>query len=348
MTTHSQTESTNDTQSKRITKADLNQLAQTQYGDKAYCEHIRSGQRGWYLYIGQEPVFLGVNITEAFHLLQTQNFLTTSDSPKATITPSETDSTEVATILAAQPENAEQLESKVSVERSSLSPEQMLAILIEKFPHTFFKDPQKIRPIQKYIHKKIRKTLNYEYTKEEVSAGLAIYTQADDYCKQLILGGQRVDLEGNPCGEVSPKHIEDAKARIMGEKPMRPAKKKKRQPASPSYVGSPPIEELITGKMELSVKIDTVPIDSKTVKNGWQEFTIEASGQIIKVTVRPKTWNKLQKAGSEYSAWIAHLKGKMGERIKGGFELDQPSVQIFEKLPKGTRSEPEAVNDDNS
>jgi ProP effector len=84
------------------------------------------------------------------------------------------------------------------------------------------------------------------------------------------------------------------------------------------------------------------------VKNGWQEFTIEASGQIIKVTVRPKTWNKLQQAGSEFPAWIAHLKGKMGERIKGGFELEQPSVQIFEKQPKGTKAEPEAVNHDNS
>lgn len=358
MTTHSQTESTNDIQSKRITKTDLNQLAQTQYGDKAYCEHIRSGQRGWYLYIGHEPLFLGINITEAFHSLQTQNFLSPPDSSstsEATTTPGETASTEFVTTSPTQPKNPERLESKVtslattpSVERSSLSPEQMLAILIEKFPHTFFKDPRKIRPIQKYVHKKIRKALNYEYTKEEVSAALAIYTQADDYCKQLILGGQRVDLEGNPCGEVSSKHIEDAKARIMGEKPMRPAKKKKHQPAPLLQVGPPPIEELVTGKMELSVKIDTVPIDSKTVKNGWQEFTIEASGQIIKVTVRPKTWNKLQKAGSEYPAWIAHLKGKMGERIKGGFELEQPSVQIFEKLPKGTKVEPKAVNDDNS
>lgn len=356
MTTDSQTESTNDIQSKRITKTDLNQLAQTQYGDQAYCEHIRSGQRGWYLYAGHEPVFLGVNITDAFHSLQTQNFLTTPNSTQVTVTPSDISAPEeVTAISAAQPENANLQQSKVTapairvqIDRPPLSPEQMLEILIEKFPHTFFKDPQKIRPIQKYIHKKIRQILNYEYTKEEVSAALAIYTQADNYCNQLILGGQRVDLEGNPCDEVSPKHIEDAKARIMGEKPMRPAKKKKHQPASPSHVGPPPIEELITGKMELSVKIDTVPIDSKTVKNGWQEFTIEASGQIIKVTVRPKTWNKLQKAGSEFPAWIAHLKGKMGERIKGGFEIEQPSVQIFEKQPKGTKAEPEAVNNDNS
>ena len=71
---------TNDIQSKRITKTDLNQLAQTQYGDKAYCEYIRSGQRGWYLYTGHEPLFLGINITEAFHSLQTQNFLSPPDS----------------------------------------------------------------------------------------------------------------------------------------------------------------------------------------------------------------------------------------------------------------------------
>jgi ProP effector len=362
MTTHSQTESTNDTQSKRLTKIDLNQLAQTQYGDKAYCEHVRSGQRGWYLHLGDEPVFLGANITDAFHCLQTQNFSTTSDSTTlvATVTPTAISSPnpKVATISATEPENPELPPSQATtptttdVTRSPLSPQQMLEILMEKFPHTFFKDPQQIRPIQKYIHKKIRRALNYEYTKEEVSAALAIYTQATDYCKQLILGGTRIDLEGNSCDEVSPKHIEDAKARMVGEKPMRPAKKKKRQstPGVPAQVGPPPLEELVTGKMELSVKIDTVPIDSRTVKNGWQEFTIDASGQIIKVTVRPKTWNKLQKAASEYPAWIAHLKGKMGERIKGGFELDQPSVQIFEKQPKGTKVEPEPadVNHDDS
>jgi ProP effector len=365
MTTPAQTKSTNDTPSKRLTKTDLNQLAQTQYGDKAYCEHVRSGQRGWYLHSGDEPVFLGVNITDAFHALQTQNGSTTPDSTslEATVTSTTISSPkiatieEIATISSTQPANTElppPQETAIptvsaDVARSPLSSQQMLEILMEKFPHTFFKDPQKIRPIQKYIHKKIRQALNYEYTKEEVSAALAIYTQATDYCKQLILGGSRVDLEGNPCGEVSPKHIEDAKARITGEKPMRPAKNKKRQltPRVQASIGSPPIEELVTGKMELSVKIDTVPIDSRTVRNGWQEFTIEANGQIIKVTVRPKTWNKLQKAASEYPAWIAHLKGKMGERIKGGFELDQPSIQIFEKQPKGTKVEPETTAIDN-
>lgn len=364
MTTHAQTKSTNDTLSKRLTKTDLNQLAQTQYGDKAYCEHVRGGQRGWYLHSGDKPVFLGVNITDAFHALQTQNFSTTSESTtlEATVistaiaSPEAASIEEVATISSTQPANTELPPQETAVPtasadiaRSPLSPQQMLEILMEKFPHTFFNDPQKIRPIQKYIHKKIRQALNYEYTKEEVSAALAIYTQATDYCKQLILGGSRVDLEGNQCGEVSPKHIEDAKARITGEKPMRSAKSKKHQltPRLQAPVGPPPIEELVTGKMELSVKIDTVPIDSRTVKNGWQEFTIEASGQIIKVTVRPKTWNKLQKATSEYPAWVAHLKGKMGERIKGGFELDQPSVQIFEKQPKGTKVESETTAIDN-
>jgi sRNA-binding protein len=358
MTTHSQTESTNDTQSKRTTKTDLNQLAQAQYGDKAYCEHVRSGQRGWYLHLGDEPIFLGANITDAFHSLQAQKFLTTSSSTTlaATDTPTAIASPQAATISATEPENSGLPLPQVTaptttdVARPFLSPQQMLEILIEKFPHTFFKDSQKIRPIQKYIHKKIRRALNYEYTKEEVSAALAIYTQATDYCNQLILGGTRIDLEGNPCDEVSSKHIEDAKARVIGEKPMRPAKKKKCHSTPGVQVGAPPIEELVTGKMELSVKIDTVPLDSKTVKNGWQEFAIEASGQIIKVTVRPKTWNKLQKATSEYPDWIAHLKGKMGERIKGGFELDQPSVQIFEKQPKGTKVEPKptAINDDDS
>lgn len=334
---------------KRITKTELNQLAKSQYGEDAHCEHMKSGQRGWYLYHGSEPIFLGVNAIDAFNTLTETSPSSQADIEKQTLpstTPTQVetvpDSDEPSDILPStsiQEESAQNAKPseittelpKEELDRSPISAEEMLEILMEKFPNTFFKSAEKIRPVQKYIHKKIRRALNNEYTKEEISSALALYTQNIDYCRKLIEGGERIDLAGNSCGEISSQHIEDAKARIEGNRSMRPAKIKKSKIAKTSSQVFPQPEQLICGKIEVNVKIDELPADAKTVKNGWQEFTIDTNGQMVKITIRPKTWNKLQKAAHEYPFWIASIRGKMGPRMKGGFELEQPVIQIFEK-----------------
>lgn len=280
---------------KRITKSDLNQIATSLYEDESYCEHIRSGKPGWYLYKNSdtEPNFIGVNANEALEYLESQQ-------------------TEISTST-----------SKTDVE--------ILELLFEKFPKTFFKESEQVRPLQKYIHKKIYKALNYEYSRDEISSGLALYTQNLDYCKALVEKKIRIDLEGNPCGEVSEQHKQDAQARIMGIAPMREPKQKK-QHTSEKKLKRPKADELITGKIEICIKINELPADSKTLRNGWEEFIIDTQGKMVKITVRPRTWKKLQQASRNYPVWIANIRGKIGSKIKGGFELLTPGVQIFEKV----------------
>ena len=94
------------------------------------------------------------------------------------------------------------------------------------------------------------------------------------------------------------------------------------------------VDELIKGKLEICIKINDLPNDSKTLRNGWEEFIIDTQGKMVKITVRPRTWKKLQEASRNYPAWIANIRGTIGSRIKGGFELLTPGVQIFEKTPK--------------
>ena len=122
----------NSTQTKRITKAELNQVAKHHYGTEAYCEHVRTGQRGWYLYQGEKQIFLGNNATDALQTLQ-----------------QDTTSVPVESLQAHDPK-----------ERPFISPQAMLEILFDKFPHTFFKEQEKIRPVQKYVHKKIRRAVS--------------------------------------------------------------------------------------------------------------------------------------------------------------------------------------------
>ena len=344
---------------KRITKADLNKLAKSLYGEDAYCEHTRTGKRGWYLYKDKdtEQTFIGANANEAFGDLEYQAPQSSETPPvpptapvaKSTNIPITQDvaietptASNKKTNIPIKPDSTtDSFQGKVEItnERTEhpLFPEELLEILLEKFPNTFFREPEKIRPVQKYIHKKIRQVFDGKYTKNEILAALALYTQTIDYCKKIIEGGERIDLEGKSCGEIPQQHIEDAKARVSGNKSMRSAKEKK---AKPPKVPLPPPhpDQLISGKMEILVKIHELPADSKTLRNGWEEFFIDAKGMKVKIAVRPRTWKKLQQANKEYSLWVANIRGKMGPQrmggFKRGFELLTPGIQIFERMPK--------------
>ncbi len=35
------------------------------------------------------------------------------------------------------------------------------------------------------------------------------------------------------------------------------------------------------GKLELTIKINEMPVDVKTVENGWKQFDLDCEGQIV-------------------------------------------------------------------
>jgi len=85
------------------------------------------------------------------------------------------------------------------------------------------------------------------------------------------------------------------------------------------------------GKLEVNIKINELPNWVESIKNGRQEFCINVDGQIVRMKVRHKTWQKLLKANEKYSEWVASITGKMGHRVRNGFELLEPAIQIHEK-----------------
>jgi hypothetical protein len=94
----------------------------------------------------------------------------------------------------------------------------------------------------------------------------------------------------------------------------------------------------VTGKLEINIKISELPNNVRSVKNDWKEFMINAEGQSIKVRIRPRIWDKMQSTANRCPQWVASITGKMGTRIKDGFELQEPAVQIFEKKSKPTEN----------
>ncbi|NEQ78519.1 MAG: hypothetical protein F6K23_39340 [Okeania sp. SIO2C9] len=52
------------------------------------------------------------------------------------------------------------------------------------------------------------------------------------------------------------------------------------------------------------------------------------------MSVKPKTWKKMEQAAANYPQWVAAISGKLGEETDQGFVLQQPGVQVFEKKAK--------------
>jgi hypothetical protein len=97
------------------------------------------------------------------------------------------------------------------------------------------------------------------------------------------------------------------------------------------------------GKLELTIKINEMPVDVKTVENGWKQFDLDCEGQIVRVKVKPKVFKKLEDAQTNFPMWVAAIAGKMGEPTEGGFVLDQPNIQVFERKPKELKPEQATV-----
>lgn len=71
--------------------------------------------------------------------------------------------------------------------------------------------------------------------------------------------------------------------------------------------------------------------------NGWKQFEVDCGpGWVFTVTLRPRIFARLEEARASGGEWGASIGGKMGERTKLGFVLEQPGVQAFVKKPKAT------------
>ncbi|NJO94543.1 MAG: fertility inhibition FinO-like protein [Hydrococcus sp. RM1_1_31] len=95
----------------------------------------------------------------------------------------------------------------------------------------------------------------------------------------------------------------------------------------------------VLGKIEITIKINEFPVDVQTVQNSWKQFEIDCEGRIVNVTVKPKVFKKLEEARDTYPLWVAAIRGTMGELTDKGFVLEQPSIQVFERLSKQEKAQ---------
>ncbi len=180
-----------------------------------------------------------------------------------------------------------------------------------------------------------------DLTRTRIRRAIKVYTSSFAYRKALAAGGPRYGLDGQPAGEVTPE--QQAFARTPRQKPAKPAAPGGDQAVAASAPLAPPIDrtallqEIITmaipGKLDVTVKINQLP-QAKPASAQTMLFAIQTEGQTVAVELKNKAWNNLKTAAETYPQWVAAITGKIGATIPGGFRLDSPAVQVFEKKAK--------------
>ena len=94
------------------------------------------------------------------------------------------------------------------------------------------------------------------------------------------------------------------------------------------------------GKLEVTIKINTLPTEVTTNKHGWKEFKLDCGGRLVHVSLRPRMWTKIEEASKQWPLWLATVSGQMGQSVGSGFVLVEPAVQVFERKAKPPEAPP--------
>uniref|UniRef100_A0A8H9YZ79 RNA chaperone ProQ n=1 Tax=Pseudomonas tritici TaxID=2745518 RepID=A0A8H9YZ79_9PSED len=113
------------------------------------------------------------------------------------------------------------------------SSKEVIAFLAERFPQCFSAEGE-ARPLKIGIFQDLVARVEGEMSlsKTQLRSALRLYTSSWRYLYGIKLGATRVDLDGNPCGELDEQHVEharkqleEAKARVQAQRAEQQAKK---------------------------------------------------------------------------------------------------------------------------
>ncbi|MCZ7102127.1 RNA chaperone ProQ [Salmonella enterica] len=114
------------------------------------------------------------------------------------------------------------------------SSKEVIAFLAERFPHCFSAEGE-ARPLKIGIFQDLVERVGGEMnlSKTQLRSALRLYTSSWRYLYGVKPGATRVDLDGNPCGELEEQHVEHARKQLKKPKPVfrRSAQSSKRKNA---------------------------------------------------------------------------------------------------------------------
>lgn len=123
---------------------------------------------------------------------------------------------------------------------------EVIAFLAERFPQCFSAEGE-ARPLKVGIFQDlvVRLEGDMNLSKTQLRSALRLYTSSWRYLHGIKAGAVRVDLDGNPCGELEQQHVEhartqleEARARVAASRAA--AQAKKREAEGPRTEGAAP------------------------------------------------------------------------------------------------------------
>jgi ProP effector len=127
------------------------------------------------------------------------------------------------------------------------SSKEVIAFLAERFPQCFSAEGE-ARPLKIGIFQDLVARVEGEMnlSKTQLRSALRLYTSSWRYLYGIKAGATRVDLDGNPCGELDEQHVtharqqlEEAKARVQAQRAEQQAKKREAAIAAGEPVDAP-------------------------------------------------------------------------------------------------------------
>ena len=128
------------------------------------------------------------------------------------------------------------------------SSKEVIAFLAERFPQCFSAEGE-ARPLKIGIFQDLVARVEGEMSlsKTQLRSALRLYTSSWRYLYGIKVGAIRVDLDGNPCGELDEQHVEharkqleEAKARVQAQRAEQAAKKREAAIANGETVADKP------------------------------------------------------------------------------------------------------------
>src|SRR6266536_2690817 len=89
-----------------------------------------------------------------------------------------------------------------------------IAMLAERFPAAFSVWERRRRPLKSGVHLDILARLDGEIEPDVLSIAMRVYTANEGYLKSCTAGAARIDLDGNPAGEVTPEQAAGCLSRL--------------------------------------------------------------------------------------------------------------------------------------
>jgi hypothetical protein len=200
------------------------------------------------------------------------------------------------------------------------------------------------RPLKIGIHKDL---VAAGHDLRDVRCIVSAYCRRKIYLEGMVIGAIRIDLQGQPAGEVREGDAANALiklAYVLSKLTIRPPKKPKppKEPKPVLPIDAPlTAENIVSGRLELTVKFAYLP--KPVVVKAGMKIGIQTQKALVVTTLKPKAWKKLEKAKAEWPQWVASMTGKLGAQVNsdGGaiVMLEDVVLQVFEKKVK-----PEAEN----